>query len=267
MIMEDPLAKLQEMEEQYDRLIKDFGASPLKGVRNVPSFRTFRTRLLYSHRDFDKFMKALKAGKKCAIVSGLNPSNPLHIGHKAVFDTNLFFQKEYGVDVFIPLSDDETYVTRKVETQKQALKNAKVIAKQLLALGFDPKKTYFIIDQIYTNIYNLAIKFSRQVTISMAKAVYGYMDENNIGLFFYPSVQSAHVMLPYLFGYDSILVPIGIDEDTHLRIARDVAPKFGLKKVSVLPWDYLLYGRQWTMALLSTSLARVLPVLGASKKP
>jgi tryptophanyl-tRNA synthetase len=74
----------------------------------------------------------------------------------------------------------------------------------------------------------------------MAKAVYGYADENNIGLFFYPSVQSAHVMLPYLFGYDAVLVPIGIDEDTHLRISRDVAPKFGLKKVSVLHSKYMM---------------------------
>ena len=77
---------------------------------------------------------------------------------KPVFDTNLYFQKEYGVPVFIPISDDESYVAGKVETQEEALKNSLSLAKELLAYGFDPYKTYFIIDQIYTNIYNLAIK-------------------------------------------------------------------------------------------------------------
>ena len=32
------------------------------------------------------------------------------------------------------------------------------LAKELIAHGLNPKKTYFIIDQIYTNIYNVAIK-------------------------------------------------------------------------------------------------------------
>jgi tryptophanyl-tRNA synthetase len=236
--MEDPIAKLQEMEVQAERLLKEFGATLLKDKDRL-DFRTFRAGLMYSHRDFDKFMKALKAGKKCAIVSGLNPSSPLHLGHKVVFDTNLFLQKKYGVDVFIPLSDDESYVARKAESQKQAFENAKILAKQLLALGFNPKKTYFIIDQVYTNIYNFAVKLSRPVTVSMAKATYGYSDESNVGLFFYPAVQSAHVLLPQLFGYEQVLVPIGIDEDTHLRISRDVAPKFGLNKVAVLHSKYM----------------------------
>ena len=134
-----------KLDDEHRKLIKDFGAQYLDS-KKAPDFYTFQKGMIFSHRDFYDYFKDLKAKKKCAIVSGLNPSAPLHLGHKVVFDTNLFFQKKYGVDIFIPLSDDESYVMRKVKDQKQALENAMRLARELLAFGFDPKKTYFIID-------------------------------------------------------------------------------------------------------------------------
>ena len=225
----------KNMTKESQKLIDDFGAKSIQSLKDLPDFYTFKRDLFHSHRDFDKFLKALKAKKKCAIVSGFNASGTIHIGHKIVFDTNLFFQREYGVKVFIPISDDESYVAGKVKTQEEGLENALRLARELLAYGFDPKKTYFIIDQIYTNIYNFAIKLSRGTTLSTIRATYGYKNEDNPGLFFYPAIQAAHVLLPLEeFKFDEVLVPIGPDEDTHLRICRDLAPKFGLKKPAII---------------------------------
>ena len=152
----------------------------------------------------------------------------------------LFFQKKYGVDVFIPISDDESYVAGKVKTQEEAFENSMRLAKELLAYGFDPKKTFLIIDQIYTNIYNFAIKLSRRVTLSEIIASYGYKKEDNPGLYFYPAVQSAHVLLPQEIGdYKHVLVPIGPDEDSHLRIARDIASRAKYNKPAVLHVTFL----------------------------
>src|SRR3989344_4167630 len=94
--------------DDNEKLIKEFGAGRISELKDIPEFYTFKRQLIYSHRDFDKFFTALKKGEKCAIVSGLNASGTLHIGHKIVFDTNLYFQKEYGIPVFIPISDDES---------------------------------------------------------------------------------------------------------------------------------------------------------------
>ena len=222
------------------KLVEKFGAKPISSLKKLPDFYAFKNDLIYSHRDFDKFYSALKKGEKCAIVSGVNASGTLHIGHKVVFDTNLFFQKTYGVDVFIPISDDESYVAGKVKNQEEALKNSMRLAKELLAYGFDPKKTFFIIDQIYTNIYNFAIKLSRRVTLSEIVASYGYKKEDNPGLYFYPAVQSAHVLLPQEIGnYKHVLVPIGPDEDSHLRIARDIASRAKYNKPAVLHVTFL----------------------------
>ncbi|MDD5649487.1 MAG: tryptophan--tRNA ligase [Candidatus Nanoarchaeia archaeon] len=225
--------------EDNNKLIEEFGALLIEELKEVPDFYTFKTGVLYSHRDFDKFLKELKNGEKCAIVSGLNASGSLHLGHKAVFDTNLFFQKKYGIPVFIPISDDESYVSGKVETQKEALENSMRLAKELLAYGFDPKKTYFIIDQIYTNIYNLAIKLSKKVNLSEIKSTYAYKNEDNIGLHFYPAVQSAHIILPQEKEIKNVLVPIGPDEDAHIRICRDIASRLGYKKPAILHSKFL----------------------------
>ncbi len=223
-----------------EKLVKEFGAKRVSTLKDFPDLYTFKKSLIYSHRDFDKFFSALKKGDECAIVSGVNASGSLHLGHKVIFDTNLYFQKEYGVKVFIPISDDESYVTGKAKTQEEALKNSLVLAKELLAYGFDPKNTYFIIDQIYTNIYNLAIKLSVKLNISEIKATYGYKNEQNIGMHFYPTVQSAHILFPQeRFKIKNVLVPIGPDEDAHIRICRDIASRFGYKKPSILHLSFL----------------------------
>jgi len=223
-----------------EELIRKFGADPITKLSETPDFYTFKTGVLTSHRDFDKFFSALKKHEKCAILSGVNASGTLHLGHKAVFDTNLFFQKKYGIPVFIPISDDESYVSGKVKDQETALKNSKELAKQLLAYGFDPDKTYFIIDQIYTNIYNLAIKLSRKINYSEIKATYGYKPEDNIGLHFYPAVQSAHILFPQeKFNIKNVLVPIGPDEDAHIRISRDIAGRIGYNKPAILHAKFL----------------------------
>ena len=224
----------QELISDNLKLIESFGAKPISSLNEVPDFYTFKNGLMYSHRDFELFYKKAKNGTKSAIVSGFNASATMHIGHAAVFDTNLFFQKEFGANVFIPISEDESYVSLKIKTQEDGLRNSFVLARMMAAYGFNPSHTKIIIDQIYTNIYNIAIKLSRGVTLSEIRSVYGYTPDQNIGLHFYPSIQAAHVVLPQTFGFPNVLVPIGPDEDAHLRVCRDVAEKFGYVKPSVL---------------------------------
>jgi len=222
------------------KLVEKFGASSISEIKNLPNLPAFENGLIYSHRDLDKFLKALEKGEKSAIVSGANASGTLHLGHKIIFDLNLYLQKKYKIPIFIPISDDESYIAGKVESQEKALEFSIKLAKELLAYGFDPKKTYFIIDQIYTNIYNLAIKLSKKVNYSEIKATYGYSSDNNIGLHFYPMVQSAHIIFPQeKFGIKNVLVPIGPDEDVHLRICRDIADRTGYVKPAVIHVRFL----------------------------
>ncbi|MCL5800646.1 MAG: hypothetical protein M1341_04960, partial [Candidatus Thermoplasmatota archaeon] len=102
--------------EENRKLVDQFGAEYISNVEKLPDFYTFSNGLIFSHRNLGDFLRAIKRGEKTAIVSGLNPSSSMHIAHLSVFDTNLFFQRKYGSRVFIPMSDDESYVTGKIET-------------------------------------------------------------------------------------------------------------------------------------------------------
>ncbi len=114
--------ELRRLDEEKEKLIAAFGASRVEELKSKPDFKYFNNGLLTSHRDFDKFYKRLLNHEKSAIVSGLNPSGSFHIDATGVFDTSLFFQEKYNIDLYFPLSDDESYVARKIESQEVGLK-------------------------------------------------------------------------------------------------------------------------------------------------
>ena len=232
-------------EIDYDKLIKDFGTQPISTVKNLKELddiRGFKLGYVFSHRDFDKFLAAIKKKKKVALLTGFNASGSIHLGHKLTFDVVKDLQKKYNIPLFIPLSDDESYVTGKIKDQKEGMKNARLIAAQMIALGFDMKRTKIYIHQNYAKIYDLSIKLSRGYTLSTIKAVYGFSDSINPGLLFYPVIQAADILLPEepeFGGPKPVLVPVGIDQDPHIRVARDVAEKFGYVKPGALHVKYL----------------------------
>jgi tryptophanyl-tRNA synthetase len=84
------------------------------------------------------------------------------------------------------------------------------------------------------------IKLSKKVNYSEIKATYGYAPDNNIGLHFYPAVQSSHIIFPQeKFGIKNVLVPIGPDEDAHLRICRDIAGRMKYVKPAAVHLRFL----------------------------
>lgn len=221
-------------EIDYTKLIKQFGTQPIETIKNPPKIPNMK--YVFSHRDFDKFIKS----KKKSILTGFNASGSIHLGHTLTFNLVIQLQKKYKIPVYIPISDDESYVFDKIDNQEKGLKNAKTIITQLLALGFDLKLTKFFIHQQYTKIYNLAIKLSKRYTLSAIKAIYGFDDSTNPGKMFYPVIQAADIIFPQeLLGKHSTLVPIGIDQDPHVRLARDIASKFGYEKPAAIHVKYM----------------------------
>lgn len=231
---------VSEEEIDYTKLIRDFGTQPISTVKDVPDYKAFRRGFVISHRDFDKFIAAAKAKKKVSIITGVNGSGSLHFGHKWTLDIVIALQKLYDIPVLLTISDDEAFVTGKVKDQAEALKNSRLLAAQLIALGFDMSKTKILIHQQYTNIYNLAFKLSTRCTLSEIKAIYGFEMSRNPGMWFYPVVQAADILYPQdKYGAHHVLVPIAIDQDPHLRLARDIADKVGFVKPSVIHTRFL----------------------------
>jgi len=222
----------------YEKLIKQFGVSKMTSgvLKKLGTDNLLVKRgAVYSHRDMDKILKG-----KFAIVSGRGPSERMHVAHLAMYKMVADLQKEHGCFVFIPFSDDEKILVKGVDpakAQKMAIENA----KDILALGFDPKKTKIMFDLKHMNqdVYNLAIAASSKLTASTVKAVMGFKDSKNIGSFFYPAMQIAHILYPtQKYKVPSVMIT-AIDQDPFVRLARDVSGKIGLKKPGALAIKFL----------------------------
>jgi len=196
--------------------------------------------IIFAHLDFEPFTSFTAEGKEFTVVSGLNPSSPLHLGHKVMFDLLLFLQK-LGGNIFIPITNDESYVDGKVKSLAESRRIAyEEIIPSIVAFGFDPKKTKIFVLSDYPDIYNFAINISKNVTNKYVSTVFGAEALDNSGKAFYRSaVQLAQILLPQLEefgGVKNTLIPVGIDQHPYILIARDVA-----KRMNFIPPSELVF--------------------------
>lgn len=215
----------------YYKLIKEFGVDEL--THTSPKLKKahplFRRGLYFSHRDFDAWVKAAESKKKVSILTGRGSSEKMHIGHLVPFLLAKSLQDLYDCNVYIPISDDEKFFVKSKLSFQEAERFADENILDILALGFKPGKTFVIKDFSYP-IYPLAARTAKLISYSTAKAIFGLKPETNIGWTFYPAVQAAHILLPqFIEGAHQTLVPIGIDQDPYIRLARDIAQHSTLK--------------------------------------
>jgi tryptophanyl-tRNA synthetase len=213
-------------EIDYEKLLEQFGADALtdEHVRRFPDHPMLRRGIYYAGRDVDAYLDAADSGATHSIVTGVGPSGPMHLGHALVFYLAKELQDATGATVYIPLSDDEKYCSKDL-TFEAVGEATRENLRDLLAVGFDPARTRIVLDTADADVvYPLATAFAKNVTQNELEAVYGRPD--NVGMGFYPAVQTTHLLLPQLVeGAHPTLVPVAVDQDPHVRVSRDVAAK------------------------------------------
>lgn len=188
--------------------------------------------IVIAHLDFEKVLSEIVETGKFTVVSGLNPSSGLHYGHKMLFDLLLELQN-IGADIFIPLTNDETYLDGKTESLGKSREVAvREIIPSIISFDFNSKKTHIFVDSEYPDIYKLAIKISKHVSMTELYKLFGNEALSNPGKVFYRGcVQLAQILLPQMpeFGGPKLtLIPVGIDQHPYILLARDVAKRIGL---------------------------------------
>jgi tryptophanyl-tRNA synthetase len=124
-------------------------------------------------------------------------------------------------------------------------RRTRVAAAQLFAAGIDPEKsTVFVQSQVPEHpelAWVLACitgfgEASRMVQFKDKSAKSG-ADSASVGLFTYPILQAADILL-----YDADQVPVGEDQRQHLELTRDLAQRFNTRFGStfVVPGPYIL---------------------------
>ncbi len=214
--------------KDYSRLQAEFGIEPVAPL--LQRFKKLGPHLSrgidFGHRDLGRVLNAIDNNKPFAIMSGIKPTGDFHPGTKMTADDMVYFQSlSKKATVFYSVADVEAYCDNGLsfeETSKIAVRNV----ADLLALGLDPERAVVYLQSEEVRVMKLATIFSRGVTNNMLKAIYG---ERQVGLYWSALVQAGDILMPQLDDFGGpkpVLVPVGADQDPHIRLTRDLAARY-----------------------------------------
>ncbi len=216
----DPWSSQQFID--YKRLRREFGIEEFNFKLPDPQ-KLFRRNIIFGHRGFDTVYDAIVNHEKFAVLTGLMPSGKMHFGHKMTIDQVIYYQS-LGADIYIAVADLEAYATRG-KSFKETLKIAEEeYFLNYIALGLKPEHSQIYFQSLRKDVTDLAFIFSKRTNISEMKGIYGFKDETSLAHVESPLVQSGdilHVQLDKYSGPIPTVVPVGIDQDPHIRLARE----------------------------------------------
>ena len=222
----------------YDKLIKQFGTqkisndllSKLQKITGEDHFM-LRRGVFFSHRDLNLILENYEKGKDFFLYTGRGPSGHTHIGHLVPWVFAKWLQDKFNVNMYFQLTDDEKFFAKQDLSLDQTTNFAFENALDFIALGFKPEKTKIIVNtKNIKTLYPIAAQVAKKINFSNTKAVFGFTNDTNVGMIFYTSLQSA----PCFIEDKQVLIPLGVDQDPHFRITRDIAPKINKIKPSLI---------------------------------
>jgi tryptophanyl-tRNA synthetase len=160
------------------------------------------------------------------VFSGIRATGRLHLGnYLGAVKGMLEIQNSGEYETVFCVVDVHTITTPyKVEELR---KNKREIIIDYLAAGLDPKKSMIIYQSDVPQHTELAFYFSSIMTIARMQHLPTFKDKvkqhpqhNTMALLNYPILMAADILI-----YKAGLVPVGIDQEPHLEIAREVARK------------------------------------------
>ena len=222
----------------YDKLIKQFGTqkisnellSKLQKITGEDHFM-LRRGVFFSHRDLNLVLENYEKGKEFFLYTGRGPSGHTHIGHLIPWVFAKWLQDKFHVDMYFQLTDDEKCFAQQDLALDQTTNFALENALDFIALGFKPENTKIIVNtKNIKTLYPIAAQVAKKINFSNTKAVFGFTNDTNLGMIFYTCLQSA----PCFIEDKQVLIPLGVDQDPHFRITRDIAPKINKTKPALI---------------------------------
>jgi tryptophanyl-tRNA synthetase len=214
---------------------------------------------LYYHRELNRILDRYEQKKPFFLYTGRGPSSSsMHLGHLVPFVFCQWLQEVFDVPLVIQLTDDEKYLFKPSLTVEDCRKFARDNAKDIIACGFNPEKTFIFndFDFVGGEFYHNVVKISRCITANQSRSTFGFVDTDCIGKYHFVSVQAAPSFsnsFPQIFGTKSdipCLIPCAIDQDPYFRLTRDVAQKLKYPKPSLIHAKFFpaLQGSQTKMS-------------------
>ena len=231
-------------EIDYEKLIKEFGVKPLDDKilsrleRHTGDLHRFlKRKIFFAHTYFDTILEQAEKGNKFYLYTGRAPSGPVHLGHLVPWIFCKWLQDKFNANLLFQIPDEEKFLFNEKLTFEDTRKWADENILDIIATGFNPKKTRIFLDTEYAKtMYRHACMVSKKITFSTVKSAFGFTDSNNLGEIFYTSMQSVPAFLPTILGGKPTycLIPCAIDQQPHFFLTNDVAPKLGYPKAATI---------------------------------
>ena len=217
----------------YRKLFEEFGNAEFDDVLpEVPDpHYLMRRGVIFGHRDYRRVAEAMRDGEPFAALSGFMPTGDPHIGHKLVFDEIIWHQQQGG-DAYALIADLEANSARGM-TWDEIDEHARDYLLSLLALGFDPEEGTVYRQSGNRELQDLAFELGAEANFSELENIYGFSGETNVSHMQSVVTQMADILYPQLDEPKPTVIPVGPDQDPHVRLARDLAARtryFGVTK-------------------------------------
>ena len=227
---------------KYDKLVEEFGTEVIteeliqrfEKVTKKQVHPWIKRGLFFCHRDLNLILDAYEKGQKIFLYTGRGPtSDALHLGHLIPFMFTKWLQDTFDCFLVIQLSDDEKYYFKE-NTFKEIYKLGKENSKDIIAVGFNPQKTFIFSNRDYRLSTELVSEINKSISFHTLTKIFGFNEQANVGMISWPSYQIGAAFseaYPHLFKEKALcLIPYAIDQDPYFRLSRDVA-----KKLKLLP--------------------------------
>ena len=216
----------------YRKLFDEFGIEAFDEVLDeVPNpHYLMRRGVIFGHRDYRPVARALREGEDAAVLSGFMPTGDPHIGHKLVFDEIIWHQQQ-GADAYGLIADLEAHSARGLSWD-EIDEHARDYLLSLLALGFDPEAGELYRQSTNREVQDLAFELGSNARFAEFEGIYGFDGETSVSHMQSVVTQMADILYPQLEEPKPTVIPVGPDQDPHMRLARDVAARMRYFKVT-----------------------------------
>jgi tryptophanyl-tRNA synthetase len=205
--------------ESYEKIIKDFGLEVFNPKLFPKPNRIMRRGVVFAGRDLKIISDCIKKKKKFYVLSGIMPtSEKIHFGNKMVVENIKYFQ-EHGAEAYVLVADLEAAAARGIQLKEAKKRALEFHIPAFVTLGLDTRKTTFYFQSENIEVCRIASEASKKVTANEFRAVYGSLDPGRIYSAF---TQVGDILYPQLKERMPGIIPVGIDQDPHIRLTRDI---------------------------------------------
>lgn len=219
-----------------------------KGTTAPPLHPILRRGVAFSHRDINLILDDVEAQKTFYLYTGRGPSaQTMHVGHMMPFLVTHYLQEAFNVPLVIQMTDDEKFLFRDVPLGPQMDKMCSSNIKDIIAFGFDPKKTFIFRNTRYMGeLYPTVVEVQRCITANAAKNTFGFSDSDNIGKIAFAAIQAApsfvsafRQVLPVKGHNMKCLIPCAIDQDPFFVLTRSISERLKRPRPALLHTKFL----------------------------